>query len=143
MLNSLHIAVDFASLPLRPDVFTIGPFGGWGPFALRWYSLSYIVAILGGWWLLAKMIRRPGSPMTPAQLDSFITWATFGVILGGRLGYVLFYKPAYYIAHPLEILQVWSGGMSFHGGLLGVLIALWVFGRLRGKRWLDVTDFVA
>jgi len=67
----------------------------------------------------------------------------FGVILGGRLGYVLFYKPLYYLAHPLEIAAVWQGGMSFHGGLLGVLVALWLYARRRGKRWLDVTDFVA
>jgi phosphatidylglycerol:prolipoprotein diacylglycerol transferase len=84
VLNGLQIAVDFASLGLRPEVFTIGPFGDWGPFSLRWYSLSYIFAILGGWWLLAKMIPRPGSPMNAEQLDSFITWATLGVIVGGR-----------------------------------------------------------
>jgi phosphatidylglycerol:prolipoprotein diacylglycerol transferase len=70
-------------------------------------------------------------------------YGVFGVILGGRLGYVLFYKPMYYLAHPLEIVQVWAGGMSFHGGFLGVLVALWFFARSRGKRWLDVTDFVA
>jgi hypothetical protein len=82
VLNGLQIAVDFASLGLRPEVFTIGPFGDWGPFSLRWYSLSYIFASLGGWWLLSKMIRRPGSPMNAEQLDSFITWATLGVIVG-------------------------------------------------------------
>ena len=70
-------------------------------------------------------------------------YGVFGVILGGRLGYVLFYKPLYYLAHPLEIFQVWAGGMSFHGGFLGVLVALWLFARSRDKRWLDVTDFVA
>jgi phosphatidylglycerol:prolipoprotein diacylglycerol transferase len=79
----------------------------------------------------------------PRDVDDMLFYGVFGVIIGGRLGYVLFYKPMYYLAHPLEILQVWTGGMSFHGGFLGVLIALWFFARSRNKRWLDVTDFVA
>jgi phosphatidylglycerol---prolipoprotein diacylglyceryl transferase len=79
----------------------------------------------------------------PRDVDDMLFYGVFGVILGGRLGYVLFYKPLYYAQHPLEILQVWTGGMSFHGGFLGVLIALWFFARARDKRWLDVTDFVA
>ena len=79
----------------------------------------------------------------PRDVDDMLFYGVFGVILGGRLGYVLFYKPLYYLAHPLEILSVWQGGMSFHGGFLGVLIALWLFARRRDKRWLDVTDFVA
>jgi len=79
----------------------------------------------------------------PRDVDDMLWYGIFGVILGGRLGYVLFYKPLYYLAHPLEIVQVWAGGMSFHGGFLGVLIALWFFARRRGKRWLAVTDFIA
>ena len=79
----------------------------------------------------------------PRDVDDMLFYGVFGVILGGRLGYVLFYKPLYYLAHPLEIFQVWPGGMSFHGGFLGVLVALWFFARRRSKRWLDVTDFVA
>jgi phosphatidylglycerol:prolipoprotein diacylglycerol transferase len=79
----------------------------------------------------------------PRDVDDMLLYGVFGVILGGRLGYVLFYKPLYYLAHPLEILSVWQGGMSFHGGFLGVLVALWLFARSRRKRWLDVTDFVA
>src|SRR4029079_6460202 len=78
-----------------------------------------------------------------SDVDDLLFFGVFGVILGGRLGYVLFYKPLYYLQHPLEIIQVWAGGMSFHGGFLGVLIALWLFSRNRHKRWLDVTDFVA
>jgi phosphatidylglycerol:prolipoprotein diacylglycerol transferase len=77
----------------------------------------------------------------PRDVDDMLLYGVFGVILGGRLGYVLFYKPLYYLAHPLEILSVWQGGMSFHGGFLGVLGALWFFARARRKRWLDVTDF--
>jgi phosphatidylglycerol:prolipoprotein diacylglycerol transferase len=77
------------------------------------------------------------------DVDDMLFYGVFGVILGGRLGYVLFYRPMYYLEHPLEILAVWQGGMSFHGGLLGVLLALWLYSRRRGKRWLEVTDFVA
>jgi phosphatidylglycerol:prolipoprotein diacylglycerol transferase len=143
VLDWLLIAVDFETLPLRPDVFTIGPFGGWGPFSLRWYSLSYIFAILLGWWLLTRMIRRPGSPMTAAQLDSFITWATFGVILGGRLGYVLFYNLDKYLADPIAILRLWDGGMSSHGGIAGVIIGCFGFGLANGVSGLRTLDYVA
>jgi phosphatidylglycerol:prolipoprotein diacylglycerol transferase len=79
----------------------------------------------------------------PRDIDDMLFYGVFGVILGGRFGYVLFYKPLYFLIHPLEIFQVWQGGMSFHGGFLGVLIALWFYARKRGRRWLDVTDFVA
>jgi phosphatidylglycerol:prolipoprotein diacylglycerol transferase len=146
VLNGPQIAVDFASLGLRPEVFTIGPFGDWGPFSLRWYSLSYIFAILGGWWLLSKMNRRAGSPMNAEQLDSFITWATLGVIIGGRLGYVLFYNLAQYLENPLAIFRLWDGGMSSHGGILGVLLGSIGFGlanRVSGLRTLDYVATVA
>ncbi|HVO87069.1 MAG TPA: prolipoprotein diacylglyceryl transferase, partial [Casimicrobiaceae bacterium] len=79
----------------------------------------------------------------PRDVDDMLFYGVFGVILGGRLGYILFYKPLYYLQHPLEIFALWQGGMSFHGGLLGVLVALWFFAHSRGKRWLEVTDFVA
>lgn len=136
-MGGLHIVVDFATLPLRPEVFSIGG------FALRWYSLSYIFAILGGWWLLAKMIKRPGAPMTSTQLDSFITWATFGVILGGRIGYVIFYNPAKYLADPLAILRLWDGGMSSHGGIAGVIIGCIGFGIANKVSGLRTLDYVA
>jgi phosphatidylglycerol:prolipoprotein diacylglycerol transferase len=79
----------------------------------------------------------------PRDIDDMLFYGVFGVILGGRLGYIVFYKPLHYLANPLEILAIWTGGMSFHGGLIGVLVALWLFARRRNKRWLDVTDFVA
>jgi phosphatidylglycerol:prolipoprotein diacylglycerol transferase len=139
----LRVAVDFAALPVRPDVFTIGPFGDWGPFSLRWYSLSYIAAILFGWWLLMRMIKLPGSPMTAENVDNFITWATLGVILGGRIGYVIFYNPAQYLADPMGILRVWDGGMSFHGGALGVIIGCFGFGLTNKVSGLRVLDYVA
>lgn len=143
-------AIDFATLPLRPDVFTIPAFtlagSEWGPFALRWYSMAYVVAIAGGWFLLTRMIRRPGAPMTATQLDDYITWATLGVIGGGRLGYVIFYNPDKYLADPVEILRMWDGGMSFHGGCFGVIAACFLhgwFARYSGLRLLDYVATVA
>ena len=115
-----------------------------GPVAVRWYGLMYLLAFVLFVWLGKLRARR--NLLTgwhPRDVDDMLFYGVFGVILGGRLGYVLFYKPMYYLQHPLEIFQVWAGGMSFHGGFLGVLIALWFFARSRGKRWLDVTDFVA
>jgi phosphatidylglycerol:prolipoprotein diacylglycerol transferase len=115
-----------------------------GPVAVRWYGLMYLVAF--ALFVVLGKVRARRNLLTgwhPRDVDDMLFYGVFGVILGGRLGYVLFYKPLYYAAHPLEILQVWSGGMSFHGGFLGVLAALWLFARSRDKRFLDVTDFVA
>jgi phosphatidylglycerol---prolipoprotein diacylglyceryl transferase len=115
-----------------------------GPVAVRWYGLMYLVGFV--LFVVLGKVRARRNLLTgwhPRDVDDMLFYGVFGVILGGRLGYVLFYKPLYYIAHPVEILQVWSGGMSFHGGFLGVLAALWLFARNRDKRFLDVTDFVA
>ena len=114
-----------------------------GPIAIRWYALAYITGLLLGWRLMLRLIRLPGAPMTRADTDDFVVWAITAVILGGRLGYVLFYNPAYYAAHPVEILFVWRGGMSFHGGLLGVIGAVVLFSRRRGLALLPVADIVA
>ncbi len=115
-----------------------------GPVAVRWYGLMYLVAFV--LFVVLGKIRARRNLLTgwhPRDVDDMLFYGVFGVIIGGRLGYVLFYKPLHYLQHPLEILQVWAGGMSFHGGFLGVLVALWFFARSRHKRWLDVTDFVA
>lgn len=114
-----------------------------GPFAIRWYALSYIAGILLAWRYMAWLTKRSPIGITRADVDDFVVWATLGVILGGRLGYVLFYKAGYYIHHPLEAFAVWQGGMSFHGGLLGVVFALWLFARKRGYPWIGVADLVA
>jgi phosphatidylglycerol:prolipoprotein diacylglycerol transferase len=115
-----------------------------GPLAVRWYGLMYVAAFV--LFLVLGKVRARRNLLTgwhPRDVDDMLFYGVFGVILGGRLGYVLFYKPGYYLAHPLEVLQVWTGGMSFHGGFLGVLVALWLFAKARDKKWLDVTDFVA
>ncbi len=129
--------VEWASLGLDPVAFQIGP------LALRWYSLSYIVGILAAWWLLARMVRRPDAPMEAKQVDDLISWATLGVILGGRLGYVIFYNPGQYLEAPLDALKLWEGGMSFHGGLIGVIVAMLLYARSQGLPALRVLDYVA
>tara|TARA_R110000751_G_scaffold85615_2_gene170782 strand:+ start:3754 stop:4677 length:924 start_codon:yes stop_codon:yes gene_type:complete len=117
--------------------------------ALRWYALAYIVGILIGWRLCVRAVRRAalwpesGPPMTAKQLEDFLTWMILGVILGGRLGFVLFYQPQYYFQNPLEILMVWQGGMSFHGGFLGVAIAATVFCIREKTPILGTTDLLA
>ncbi|PTE13706.1 prolipoprotein diacylglyceryl transferase [Pseudogemmobacter blasticus] len=114
---------------ISPNVFEI-PLGGM-TFALRWYALAYIFGLLLGWWLVTRAVRTPRlwpgeAPMSAEQVERLLTWVIFGVILGGRLGYVLFYQPGDYLADPLAALRIWEGGMSFHGGFLGVVVAgLW------------------
>ncbi len=115
-----------------------------GPLAIRWYGLMYLVGFAVSYWLGRRRIATGGSGrVTVALLDDLLFYGVLGVILGGRLGYVLFYKPAYYLQHPLEILAVWQGGMAFHGGFLGVLAAVWWVARKHDLRWLEVTDFLA
>jgi len=122
---------------IDPVAFSIGP------LAVRWYGLMYLVGFALGWWLALRRISSNLSPITRAQLDDLLFLVVLGVILGGRLGYVLFYKPGYYAAHPLEILYIWQGGMSFHGGLLGVMAAMVFVARRHGVDWLRLMDFVA
>jgi phosphatidylglycerol:prolipoprotein diacylglycerol transferase len=114
-----------------------------GPFAIRWYALAYIVGLLIGWRYCVWLAKRPPVLITKLQIDDFLVWATIGVIVGGRLGYVLFYQPSQFLVRPLEILQVWHGGMSFHGGVAGVIIALLLFARRRAIPLLALCDIVA
>lgn len=117
--------------PISPEIFSVSLFGM--DFALRWYALAYIVGILIGWRMSAMAIKaahlwiNDTPPMTRLQLEDLLTWVILAVILGGRLGYVIFYQPGYYLENPLEALKIWQGGMAFHGGLLGVIIAGWLF----------------
>ncbi|MEN3110609.1 prolipoprotein diacylglyceryl transferase [Uliginosibacterium paludis] len=115
-----------------------------GPLHIRWYGLMYLLAFLLFVMLGRHRIRtRPDLGWNRTELDDLLFYGMLGVILGGRLGYILFYKASFYLSHPLEILKVWEGGMAFHGGLLGVLFALWFFGRKTGRHFLQVGDFVA
>ena len=119
-----------------------------GPFALRWYALAYIAGILIGWWLMRRMIANASlwgavRPPSARDIDDFLLWATLGVILGGRIGYVLFYDPARFLADPLAALAVWQGGMSFHGGLIGMMAAVFAFARGREYSAWTLFDLVA
>ncbi|MCB2123478.1 MAG: prolipoprotein diacylglyceryl transferase [Rhodobacteraceae bacterium] len=129
------------------EIFSVTLFGI--TLALRWYALAYIAGILGGWFAARALMRRPAlwpgdrAPVGAAQLDDLLTALILGIVLGGRLGYVLFYQPGYYLSHPLEILKVWEGGMSFHGGFLGVVVAgLW-FCRRHQVPVLQLADVMA
>lgn len=114
-----------------------------GPLAIRWYALAYIVGIILSWRLLRRLVAWSPDVATPAQVDDFVSWATLGVVLGGRLGYCLFYQPSVYLAHPISILEVWTGGMSFHGGMLGVAIAVFWFCRHHQISILGFADRLA
>jgi phosphatidylglycerol:prolipoprotein diacylglycerol transferase len=116
-----------------------------GPFAIRWYALAYIAGILIGWLYARAIIRNERywggpAPMTVTDYDDFIVWVTLGIILGGRIGYVTVYSPSYFAAHPLEIFQLWNGGMSFHGGFAGCIAAVVLFARKRGIPVLPLGD---
>jgi len=119
-----------------------------GPFALRWYALAYVVGILLGWRYAARLVGNPGLwpqgvPASREAIDDFVVWATIGIVLGGRLGYVLFYNRDYFIQNPLEVFAVWGGGMAFHGGLIGTAVAMLLFARSRGLPFLSLTDIVS
>jgi len=115
-----------------------------GSFGIRWYGLMYLVGFLLALWLGRRRAARDAwRGWTPREMDDVLFYAVIGIIVGGRLGYVFFYKPDYYLSHPLEIFYLWQGGMSFHGGFLGVLAAMVWFAHKTGKRWLAVMDFLA
>lgn len=121
-----------------------------GPFAIRWYALAYIVGILAGWAYARALVRadslwggkssKNSAPLTVLDFDDFVVWVTLGIILGGRIGYVLFYNPAHFAAHPLEIIQLWNGGMSFHGGFTGCVLAVVLFAKKRSLPILSLGD---
>lgn len=114
-----------------------------GPIAVRWYALAYVAGLLLGWRYVRVLARRFETGMSPRHADDLLVWMTLGVVLGGRLGHVLFYKPGFYFANPEEILYIWHGGMSFHGGLLGSFLAIVLFARRYGLPMFAVSDIVA
>jgi phosphatidylglycerol:prolipoprotein diacylglycerol transferase len=114
-----------------------------GPVSIHWYGMMYVIGFLGGWWLARRRVGRPGVVWDADQADDVVFYIVLGVVLGGRIGYVLFYNLSAFIADPLILFKVWQGGMSFHGGLLGVLLAMWYFARKHGRGFFDATDFIA
>ncbi|WP_308909053.1 prolipoprotein diacylglyceryl transferase [Pseudokordiimonas caeni] len=114
-----------------------------GPLAIRWYSLAYIAGLIFGWWYLRRLMAKPGAPMSPTHVDDFLTWATIGVIVGGRLGYVLFYNLPKFMADPIAIFRLWDGGMSFHGGLIGVCLAVVFFSKRHRIEMMKMADLMA
>ena len=119
-----------------------------GPFAVRWYALAYIVSIIGGWFYARAIISSQKlwggpAPLSVTDVDDFVIWITLGIILGGRIGYVLFYNPAHFVANPLEILELWNGSMSFHGGVTGCVLAIVLFALRRGIPMLSLGDVTA
>ncbi|MEP9396578.1 prolipoprotein diacylglyceryl transferase [Mesorhizobium sp. KR2-14] len=143
---STYLALPLAALPfpnIDPVIVQIGP------LAIHWYGVAYIVGILFAWWYGKRLVTNPRLwpdgrlPMKPEDLDDFIVWAAAGVVLGGRIGYVLFYDLARYMEHPLDIFAVWQGGMSFHGGFLGTVLAIILFARSRGISVWTMFDVIA
>ncbi len=141
-----NLILPLAALPfpqIDPVIISIGP------IAIHWYGLGYVVGILFAWWYTKRLVAKPGlwahgkPAMTARDLDDFLIWAAVGVVLGGRLGYILFYDLARYIANPLDMLAVWQGGMSFHGGLLGTILAMVLFARSRGIPVWSMLDTIA
>ena len=114
-----------------------------GPLKIRWYGLMYLVGFVGGWWLLVRDARRRKLAWTEDQVSDLVFYAAMGVVLGGRVGYILFYNFEAFLDDPLLLLRVWEGGMSFHGGLLGVLVAMWLYGRRQRRGFFELTDFLA
>jgi phosphatidylglycerol:prolipoprotein diacylglycerol transferase len=139
--------MSFIPFPdISPEVFSLTLFGM--TFALRWYALAYIAGIVIGWRMVVGLLRRhalwrDGAPMTAEQMERLLTWIILGIILGGRLGFVLFYQPGHYLTRPAEILRIWEGGMSFHGGFLGVVVATLLFCRREGVALLPTADALA
>jgi phosphatidylglycerol---prolipoprotein diacylglyceryl transferase len=130
-------AIVWSDLGLDPVALDLGF------FELRWYSLAYLAGIFIGYWYLLKLIKQPGSPMARRHADDLVFYAALGIILGGRIGYVLFYNLSYYLQNPLDILKLWDGGMSFHGGMVGTVLGILYLSRKEKLQWLRVHDYVA
>jgi phosphatidylglycerol:prolipoprotein diacylglycerol transferase len=126
---------------IDPIIFEIGPVFGIGPIALRWYGLMYLVGFAAAYWLASRRLPRTG--WSKDELSDLLFYSFLGVILGGRIGYVLFYNFSAFVDSPIILLKIWEGGMSFHGGCLGVIIAAWLYSRNHGWKFLEVGDFIA
>ena len=114
-----------------------------GPLKVHWYGLMYLMGFGMAWWLGSRRARVPDAVITQQQLSDLIFYCALGVVLGGRLGHIVFYDLSAYIASPLDIFKVWQGGMSFHGGFIGILVAMWVYARQINRRFFELTDFIS
>ena len=149
--NEFHASMNPASFSAYAITFpAIDPVAiSIGPVAVHWYGIGYVVSILFGWWFAKRLVANSalwpesGSPIRPEDIDDFLTWAVVGIIGGGRLGYVLFYNFSYYLQNPLQIPAVWDGGMSFHGGTLGTILAMILFARSRGFSAFSLLDVIS
>ena len=130
-------AIAFPDLGLSPVALDLGF------FQLRWYSLAYLAGIFIGYWYLLKLLKQPGAPMARRHADDLVFYASLGIIFGGRLGYVLFYNLPYYLENPIDILKLWDGGMSFHGGVIGTSLGILYLARKENLPWLRIHDYVA
>ncbi|GAC1577844.1 MAG: prolipoprotein diacylglyceryl transferase [Sphingomicrobium sp.] len=130
-------AINWTDLHLSPIALDLGF------FQLKWYSLAYLAGIFAAYFYLLKLLDQPGAPLARRHADDLVFYASLGVIFGGRLGYVLFYNLGYYVAHPADILKLWDGGMSFHGGVIGTSLGILYLARKNGLNWLRVHDYVA
>ena len=136
-IQSVIGAIIWSALGLDPVALDLGF------FQLRWYSLAYLAGIFIGYWYMLKLIKQPGAPMARRHADDLVFYAALGIILGGRVGYVLFYNLSYYLQNPLDILKLWDGGMSFHGGMIGTVLGIIYLSRKEKLNWLRVHDYVA
>jgi phosphatidylglycerol:prolipoprotein diacylglycerol transferase len=135
--NSTSEAIAWTDLGLSPVALDLGI------FELRWYSLAYLAGIFIGYWYVLKLLKEPGAPMARRHADDLVFYAALGIILGGRLGYVLFYNLSYYLQNPIDILKLWDGGMSFHGGVIGTTLGILYLARKEKLPWLRIHDYVA
>jgi len=135
--NTASNAIAWTDLHVSPVALNLGF------FELRWYSLAYLAGIFIGYWYLLKLIKQPGAPMARRHADDLVFYAALGIILGGRIGYVLFYNLGYYLQHPVDILKLWDGGMSFHGGVIGTTLGILYLARKEKLPWLRIHDYVA
>jgi phosphatidylglycerol---prolipoprotein diacylglyceryl transferase len=134
-IAAIAAAISFTDLGLSPVALDLGI------LQIRWYSLGYIAGILVGWWYLTKLVAQPGAPMARRHADDFVFYATLGIILGGRIGYILFYDPTMW-EEPARMLKLWEGGMSFHGGAAGIVVATWLLCRKEGLSTLRFVDYM-
>jgi phosphatidylglycerol:prolipoprotein diacylglycerol transferase len=150
MITPLSLALAVFAPPLLAIPFpAIDPVAiSVGPLSVKWYGLAYVAGLLGGWWQARRIAGNDAlwhgrARPTPVSLDDMLLWVALGVVIGGRMGYVLFYNLEQFVADPVEIIRVWNGGMSFHGGLIGALAAMWLFAKKQGVPLLSVLDLVA